>query len=262
MIRLFSILSAIGLAFTPVGDLPYHEGGSSGQQAEVLSSERMESQYYFVNRQVAQQLPVVLELEDLEELPKQPDGPVKLDQAPPAEDEIYYTEDQISRYQQRLQEEQARLQAEQEERIRQEEEALRKQQQLEAAAQAASLTVQQLQELGLDEQAQYLGTCKLTAYCPCYLCCGKQPDDPGYGMTASGEVAQEGITIAMDGLPFGTRVYIENVGVRIVQDRGGAIKGNRIDIFCSTHERCFENPNYVQNAARVWILPDEEQPQS
>lgn len=100
---------------------------------------------------------------------------------------------------------------------------------------------------------RYLGVYKLTAYCPCKKCCGKNPSDPGYGLTASGEVAREGVTIAADKLPFGTRVYIEGVGERVVQDRGGAIKGNRIDIFCSSHERCFQNPNYV-GSAKVWIL--------
>lgn len=255
MIRLFSILSAISLAFAPVGEVIHSEGGTTEQQTHILSLERIQPQPYFANREIREQLPVVM---NLEEIPQQPDGPVKLDQAPPSEDEIYYTEAQIDRYQQSVQEEQARRQAEEEERVRQEEETQRKQQELESAAKGAETTIQKLLELGLDENAEYLGKYKLTAYCPCYLCCGKYPDDPDYGLTASGEVAQEGVTIAMDGFPFGTKVYIENVGVRIVQDRGGAIKGNRIDIFCSTHERCYENPNYVQNAARVWVLPDDE----
>ncbi|MGI6030719.1 MAG: 3D domain-containing protein [Eubacteriales bacterium] len=119
---------------------------------------------------------------------------------------------------------------------------------------AAEKPAEQSEEIpGLPQGAELLGTYSLTAYCPCEKCCGKTPSDPGYGITASGAVAQEGVTIAMDKFPFGTRVYIEGVGERVVQDRGGAIKGNRIDIFCSTHERCFENPNYV-GTARVWIL--------
>lgn len=252
MIRLFSILSAITLAFAPVSQVSHSEGGSSKPQMQTLSAEGMEMPTYFANRQVQQQIAETIELDDF---PQLPDAPVKLDQAPPAEDEIYYTEAQIEYYRNKMEEEQEKIRAAEEERLRQEQ----KQKELEQLAEESGLTIQELKEMGLDETAQYFGTCKLTAYCPCYLCCGKYPDDPGYGLTASGEMAQEGITIAMDKLPFGTRVYIENVGIRVVQDRGGAIKGNRIDIFCSTHERCFENPNYAQSAAKVWILPDEEE---
>jgi 3D (Asp-Asp-Asp) domain-containing protein len=73
-----------------------------------------------------------------------------------------------------------------------------------------------------------------TAYCPCVKCCGKWSD----GITASGVKAVEGITIAADirKLPMGTKVYIEGLGERIVQDTGGAIKGNRIDIYFDSHE--------------------------
>ena len=70
-----------------------------------------------------------------------------------------------------------------------------------------------------------------TAYCDCRKCCGKTD-----GITASGAKAVEGVTVAMNkSVPFGTKVYIEGVGERIVQDRGGAIKGNNIDIFFDNH---------------------------
>lgn len=255
VIRLFSILSAISLAFAPVGELPYSEGGAREMQTNVFSFDFTNIHPYYSGRMMLEKMP---DMPSFEEIPALPDAPVKLDQAPPVEDEIYFTEAQIAQYRQSVEEKEAQRRAEEEERIRLEEEQKRQQEAMEQAAQKAKLTIEQLREMGLDENAKYLGTYKLTAYCPCYLCCGKYPDDPTYGMTASGEIAQEGITIAMDKLPFGTKVYIENVGVRIVQDRGGAIKGNRIDIFCATHERCFENPNYVQSAARVWILPDED----
>lgn len=95
-----------------------------------------------------------------------------------------------------------------------------------------------------------LGTYRLTAYCPCKKCCGKSPSNPGYGITASGARATEGITVAMANLPFGTRIYIDGVGERVVQDRG--VKGKVIDIFVSTHEACF---NALYNrSAQVWIL--------
>lgn len=75
-------------------------------------------------------------------------------------------------------------------------------------------------------------TFKATAYCPCEKCCGKND-----GITASGIKAKEGITIAADWnvLPAGTEVEIQGIGTRIVQDKGGAIRGNRIDIFFENH---------------------------
>ena len=70
-----------------------------------------------------------------------------------------------------------------------------------------------------------------TAYCACKKCCGKTD-----GITASGVKAVQGVTVAMNkSIPFGTRVYIEGVGERVVQDRGGAIKGNKVDIFFNNH---------------------------
>lgn len=67
----------------------------------------------------------------------------------------------------------------------------------------------------------------ITAYCPCVKCCGKND-----GITASGVKAVEGVTVAMNkSIPFGTKIYIDGVGERIVQDRGGAIKGNHIDLY-------------------------------
>lgn len=68
-----------------------------------------------------------------------------------------------------------------------------------------------------------------TAYCSCEKCCGSwalnRPD--GIVYTASGAVAEQGVTIAADWdvLPPGTIVYIDGLGERVVQDRGGAIKG-------------------------------------
>lgn len=43
-----------------------------------------------------------------------------------------------------------------------------------------------------------LGEFRLTAYCACRKCCGKDPGDFGYGVTASGAVVEAGRTIAVD----------------------------------------------------------------
>ena len=87
----------------------------------------------------------------------------------------------------------------------------------------------------------------ITDYCPCVKCCGKSD-----GITASGEKAIEGITVAMDkSISFGTTIYIDGVGERIVQDRGGAIKGNRIDLYFDSHQEAL---NFGRQTKQVTIL--------
>jgi 3D (Asp-Asp-Asp) domain-containing protein len=77
----------------------------------------------------------------------------------------------------------------------------------------------------------------VTAYCPCTECCG--PD--AHGVTASGRpvTANGGKFVAADrSIPFGTMLVIPGYnGGRPVEvlDRGGAIKGNRLDVYFPTH---------------------------
>ena len=82
-----------------------------------------------------------------------------------------------------------------------------------------------------------LGNFEITAYCPCTNCCGIWAD----GITACGAIAKEGTTIAADTdiLPFGTKVKI-NGEIYTVQDTGGAIQGNRIDIFTNDHQTALD----------------------
>ena len=82
-----------------------------------------------------------------------------------------------------------------------------------------------------------LGNYKLTFYDPCVECNGNN-----LGLTATGTTLTEGRTIAVDPsvIPLGSRVFIEGYGVFIAEDTGGAIKGNKIDIAVSTHERANE----------------------
>lgn len=76
----------------------------------------------------------------------------------------------------------------------------------------------------------YQGQFLLTGYCPCAICCGKTN-----GITASGSLATSNHTIAADRrYAFGTQLVI-NGQVYTVEDRGGAIQGNHIDVFFNTH---------------------------
>ncbi len=71
---------------------------------------------------------------------------------------------------------------------------------------------------------------KITAYCPCSKCCGKSN-----GITASGTKATAGRTVAASGkFALGTKLNI-NGHIYTVEDRGGAINGNKIDIFVNSH---------------------------
>ncbi len=76
----------------------------------------------------------------------------------------------------------------------------------------------------------YLGTYTATAYCGCSKCCGKSD-----GITASGTRATQGRTVAAPStFAFGTELIINGV-TYVVEDRGGSIKGNRIDIYFESH---------------------------
>ena len=70
----------------------------------------------------------------------------------------------------------------------------------------------------------------VTAYCACVQCCGKTD-----GITASGVKATANRTIAAPRtFAFGTQLLI-NGSVYTVEDRGGAIQGNRLDIYMESH---------------------------
>ncbi len=99
-------------------------------------------------------------------------------------------------------------------------------------------------------------TLMTTGYCKCGKCCGwtrnwllrpvhsygAQKGKPKkVGLTASGTMARRG-TIAADTrlYPFGTIMFIEGYGYGRVEDRGGAIKGQHVDLFFRTHQQALE----------------------
>lgn len=79
---------------------------------------------------------------------------------------------------------------------------------------------------------------EVTAYCGCEKCCGSHAD----GITASGYKLQNGskVIAAPADIPFGTKIYVPGYGLATVEDRGGSIKGNRLDVYFQTHKEALE----------------------
>lgn len=100
---------------------------------------------------------------------------------------------------------------------------------------------------------------KLTHYCHCALCCGKagQP-------TASGRMPELGVTVGVDPklIKLGSYLRIEipdgNGGYTVYRakaradDTGGAVKGNKIDVFVGSHQEAL-NLGVIRNA-RVYLI--------
>lgn len=80
----------------------------------------------------------------------------------------------------------------------------------------------------------YLGVFSITAYTAGYESTQKKKGEKGYGQTATGTYVEEGRTIAADWgvLPPGSVVQIEGLdGTYTVEDRGGGVNGNHIDLY-------------------------------
>lgn len=78
-------------------------------------------------------------------------------------------------------------------------------------------------------------TFRVSAYCACTRC------TDGDGITASGTKPKQGRTIAVDPqyYPYGTKIIL-NGKTYVAEDCGGAIKGNRIDMYFDSHQEALE----------------------
>lgn len=93
---------------------------------------------------------------------------------------------------------------------------------------------------------------KLTVEATAYSC-------EGYtGITATGTVARVGaIAVDPDVIPYGTRMYIVSndgsyiYGYATAEDCGGAIQGNRIDLYFDTVDECWQ---FGRRSCTVYIL--------
>ena len=99
----------------------------------------------------------------------------------------------------------------------------------------------------------------VTAYCICKQCCGKDPDHPAYGITASGRPAEPFLSVAVDPflIPLGSTVYMDYGDGYIhkfrADDTGSSVAGAKIDVCYPDHETALLHG--VQTA-RVWWEED------
>lgn len=91
-----------------------------------------------------------------------------------------------------------------------------------------------------------------SAYTAGFESTGKRPGDRGYGITATGAKAKKG-TVAVDPriIPLGSKLYVEGYGHATALDTGGAIKGNKIDLF---YESLYEAKRFGRRNIKVYML--------
>lgn len=109
------------------------------------------------------------------------------------------------------------------------------------------------------EKMKQIENATVTAYCICKRCCGKDPDHPAYGITASGRPAEPFLSVAVDPflIPLGSTVYMDYGDGYIHQfradDTGSSVAGAKIDVCYPDHETALLHG--VQTA-RVWWEED------
>jgi 3D (Asp-Asp-Asp) domain-containing protein len=97
----------------------------------------------------------------------------------------------------------------------------------------------------LDWKQYQTHTVHATGYTAGYESTGKNPGDPSYGITYSGLKVRRDLysTIAADIniFPIGTILFIPGYGYGVVADIGGAIKGNKIDLYYNSVDEVFND---------------------
>ena len=112
---------------------------------------------------------------------------------------------------------------------------------------------------------------EVTGYCKCGACCGWKRNwffrpviasgplkgrPKKVGVTASGTRARVG-TLAADTsrYPFGTIMYVPGYGYGRVEDRGGDIKGDDLDLYFRSHGEAMQWGRQ-RLTVKVWPPPD------
>lgn len=107
-------------------------------------------------------------------------------------------------------------------------------------------------EQALLAKANKIENVKVSHYCCCVKCCGK--DD---GITYSGVKATPGVTVAVDTsiIPLGSDVLVDYgdgiINYYRADDTGSAIKGNKLDLCVSSHQEAINLG--VRTATVYWV---------
>jgi len=117
-----------------------------------------------------------------------------------------------------------------------------KQEKARAAALAKERAAQKLQEQKQIKEQEKKGKSgkSFAAHVSAYTAAADETGGSGDGITASGARVQANHTIACPkSYAFGTKVHFDGYGTFVCQDRGGAIKGNRFDMYMHTKSEAF-----------------------
>lgn len=92
-----------------------------------------------------------------------------------------------------------------------------------------------------------------TAYTDSLQDTGKTPDHPAFGITYTGVKTRVGIVaVDPDVIALKTKLYVEGYGEAVAEDIGGAIKGNKIDLYFNTRKEAL---NYGRKYnTKVYVL--------
>lgn len=91
-----------------------------------------------------------------------------------------------------------------------------------------------------ETHGEYLGNWRITAYAETGFAC------------ANGNYPTVGYSVACNSLPFGTKIYIEGVGIRTVEDRGPEWLGSQwCDLYLGDEATCIAWGNQYRDVYLV-----------
>lgn len=112
------------------------------------------------------------------------------------------------------------------------------------------------------DQAHVLENVTVTHYCICQRCCGKAPDHPAYGITASGRRATPYVSVAVDPsvIPLGADVLVDYGDGEIhyyrADDTGSGVGSRHIDLCVGSHAEALQMGH--RTATVYWVAQEVE----
>ncbi len=112
------------------------------------------------------------------------------------------------------------------------------------------------------DQAHVLENVTVTHYCICQRCCGKAPNHPAYGITASGRRATPYVSVAVDPsvIPLGADVLVDYGDGEIhyyrADDTGSGVGSRHIDLCVGSHAEALQMGH--RTATVYWVAQEVE----